>query len=821
MHVSRGATAAAGALADLHISACQHSNEASHLPQNSLHCLVLQVRGDAEVDLMLCSDPTCTVMVDLVKVQKPGEPGPEHWLMASSGITPTSFRTATGTAANLLRGNLEESTSDSSLLASEATTVHEVIWQLDEQAGDVLQNRDLLPSCSKYMVKPGYPKGLARFVPPVVLPIAVDTWLASKPTSPWSVINVGHFMVQDVLTSNLLPTPLRQGCVTLLWPNHSWLHDHGWGKSHPQCAEAYSKVKKSPLNTYCWAPSHDDLTPVMALDSMFPQAQVLHGTEQDIMHILGYNGSEQQSITNETVALVMLYAGDKLNPAAGPVFPKMGPCGSSESDRVARYQLLTDYLQLAGRLSATLTSLDFDWQHTVWHTQLANGCVAPCTQGAMQLYPKLFQDDFNTTFKDGHCGTCTLLHVGTATCAATPISLKQYTVLSSSDPWAARKIAPAGVVTALQKLYAYSTQFTDKFSPWYCVTSEQNDLPYAYGVGDNITYYLTVLMQNVSDPLLYKPVLNPATLDIDRLEARQERMQAASVLANCSWWEETGFGFPADSKRRSNSKAVHARQPTDAMRLASQLGVAWWPAGATPPNLTFGQDTVYGFDMVMHQEVQDAVGRVIFESMRLLEHQVAQKLATTDSTKTWLGAIWDMSVVVVGIVAMATGRRDGEAYIAKWLTWLCLQCIMFSSLGLQSGKGAGGRGVVCAAKVLYCVFVVPLGLIVAPATVLASDLLAREDNPKGRNSDLGWLSSEVISFNEDASYVVVGTIAIRMTTVLDDVALVMLYVNLGLAFLGTLLIAVASYRHWLQSGAASACAAPTPTPTGAGSSQVP
>lgn len=67
-----------------------------------------KVRGDAQVDFMICSDPSCKNMVDLVKVQTPGQPAPEHWYMATSGITAASFQTSMSTAASLRSGDMNE-----------------------------------------------------------------------------------------------------------------------------------------------------------------------------------------------------------------------------------------------------------------------------------------------------------------------------------------------------------------------------------------------------------------------------------------------------------------------------------------------------------------------------------------------------------------------------------------------------------------------------------------------------------------------------------------------------------------------------------------
>lgn len=119
------------------------------------------------------------------------------------------------------------------------------------------------------------------------------------------------------------------------------------------------------------------------------------------------------------------------------------------------------------------------------------------------------------------------------------------------------------------------------------------------------------------------------------------------------------------------------------------------------------------------------------DAARLLDQQVAQELAITDSTKCWLGALWDTSVVILGIVAMACGRADTEGALVQLVAWMCtrLNCLCNRSQvgsGVAPGKSAEGRCslVVVAAKVLYCCVIVPLGLILAPAVVIASEIAA-------------------------------------------------------------------------------------------------
>lgn len=108
-----------------------------------------KVRGDAQVDLMLCSDPSCRVVVDVLRVQRPGRPATKRWVFATSGISTSAFQTGVGTAANLDEGRmqrndnwvpLDQRKEEQKRGNGEVTTVHDVVWPLS--ADTVLPDGD-------------------------------------------------------------------------------------------------------------------------------------------------------------------------------------------------------------------------------------------------------------------------------------------------------------------------------------------------------------------------------------------------------------------------------------------------------------------------------------------------------------------------------------------------------------------------------------------------------------------------------------------------------------------------------------------------------
>jgi hypothetical protein len=98
-----------------------------------------KVKGYAQLDLLLCSDPSCTLLADLVKVEQEGG-GPGRWALATSGIATSTFQTGVGTVAGLGRNRLV-TRSEWILLelelassGSDGTSIQEGVWQTKASA---------------------------------------------------------------------------------------------------------------------------------------------------------------------------------------------------------------------------------------------------------------------------------------------------------------------------------------------------------------------------------------------------------------------------------------------------------------------------------------------------------------------------------------------------------------------------------------------------------------------------------------------------------------------------------------------------------------
>lgn len=164
-----------------------------------------KLRGIAQVDLILCSDPKCTVVVDLVKVQQPraANQPPHPWSMLTSGIQGTSFQMAVSTARGLGDNDLENR-SDWLLPQygkDEGANAYEVVWVASRPNDVVYNNTDCW--------------GSYRYAH--VLPFAAQARLASKDASPWSSMCTGHHKVRELVQPFEAPEAAPQigeGCST-------------------------------------------------------------------------------------------------------------------------------------------------------------------------------------------------------------------------------------------------------------------------------------------------------------------------------------------------------------------------------------------------------------------------------------------------------------------------------------------------------------------------------------------------------------------------------------------------------------------------------
>lgn len=761
-----------------------------------------RIRGEAQVDLLLCSDSNCTVLADVVKVEK-GD-ARSRWSFITSGIATSTFQTSVGTVAGLgtnrlieQRGMLPQELMQGS---DDDTSVFEVVWQA--KAATVVLNDT---SCGSTPMAGYLLQGLLR-KPAHVLPYSAQAVLASVQKAPWQSMLVGHYKVSDaqfptpsgvhqrdkpyvrpsyMWDASANPAdvlgPQRGSCITVIWPNHPWMHEHGWGGSDADCERAFESAAADACV--------NNTLPVAVFDSMFTQAHLLNGA--NVTHTLEqlatewlaanatWGGMGSTGYMNfSSVALLLPYAHSI---ADRVVFPRRMRQGAS--------RLASTYNSMASRFGLTLD------KHMLVSTQRETGCISPCPAKAWSLH--------SVAASEGpvrHCGSCALLNLGSANVAAVPAHAFEvdHTGRTQYDIQGQLRVAQA-----LHSVLFHSVQGDVVTSLPWCglgMVSEGYEVS-REALAGVAGQYLSVLMQNVSSlgdgrfktSEVKGVIINtmPLSLNVGNEESVLLTLHSfvnASIVQNCSFWHSLGIGFVAGPNKRATK-----RPPAS---IAHYSFVTVWPlelVDTHDSSQALVGPGLGGVGAIVDKSLQPAISSLTADAARLLDQQVAQELATTDGTKTWLGALWDMSVVILGIVAMACGRADTEAWMSRQLDRFWDNCGPRNARGRPDGRRFV---VVCLAKVLYCCVVV-LALVMAPAVVIASEVAAREQNVSGSSSKVGWLAVDLlpsdIPMGSNTHYVLVGAVTIRNVALYDQAAQVLLLVNVVLSVLGTLCIWASSY----------------------------
>ena len=179
--------------------------------------------------------------------------------------------------------------------------------------------------------------------------------------------------------------------------------------------------------------------------------------------------------------------------------------------------------------------------------------------------------------------------------------------------------------------------------------------------------------------------------------------------------------------------------------------------------------------------------QIIVDATRLLKVQANQELAVTDSTRSVGGAVLDITITILAIVAMASGHGDIYNWCATLLSKTVNRVRSFGSIcGIGCANGhvvdrgsmEGGRMVRSIAKICTCI-IVCMGLVLAPTYILASEAAAAAGNADGSSSQVGLLAAETTG--GEGPYVVVATVTVRFKAVPDEAARWLEIVNMVLA----------------------------------------
>ena len=241
-------------------------------------------------------------------------------------------------------------------------------------------------------------------------------------------------------------------------------------------------------------------------------------------------------------------------------------------------------------------------------------------------------------------------------------------------------------------------------------------------------------------------------------------INATSDAIDCDKWERLGYGFPHGKVQDAKKSLGPPTRP-----LKEALGEVMSYTLDNPTSLP-----ILSHGLLPANALEDALEEICDGASSLLSTQLAVGLVGADSTKSISGALLDLSVTIVAIIAMANGRKDLVDWLYGW-----------SVKALCGRLPVPTRWVSAFAKVCTCL-IIGLSLIVAPAAALVGELAANKNNPKGDadSTSVGWLSVNTGFGN--GPYYVTAVVTTTLTFQRDEVAFKLVIVNIVLASLGAL-----------------------------------
>jgi len=361
------------------------------------------------------------------------------------------------------------------------------------------------------------------------------------------------------------------------------------------------------------------------------------------------------------------------------------------------------------------TKLDIDRFNT--YMQLASGCGTQHDERCMSSCKTTRDHEDGLLLEVEHCGSCEVFRVGNATFTAiTPLNL-------NDAFWSDLPVLADIIEGPLERLLEYNAVFGSKAAaddvPW-CFQSQRHKLYEFQNTPIWQQHRVSPLWERlgrvddgVKDALAWSYAYNwswdPVSVLVADMTSSNHNQSlqktvemllgGKSIVYNCSMWDKLGVGC---IHKRGKSRAVSRKQTAT---VADAAFTSWRPIYTERDQEAYDQAAkkagffknpvflkpIANFEHTRGDELDVAVASIAQNAARLLDQQVATELATPDSTKTVLGALWDMSVVVLGIVAMACGRADTEKWIEDKLiaTFLCFH-------------GNNGSKAQYVAKVVYC-----------------------------------------------------------------------------------------------------------------------
>lgn len=621
--------------------------------------------------------------------------------------------------------------------------------------------------------------------------------------------------------------PVTAECVIVIFPIHSWMLQHGWGDfADTPCMRRLASVDNASS------------MPICIFDSYFYQSQyfwmptwlgcplrrdVLQSSTFSVIdagYTSDYCDKSQAGLGCYDFRInVSSYQPGKLlrhdnikhmHQAVSDVYAtRFGPqnvlvrttfdssvSGIASQEFVPWREKQMDAFQGLGHYGTTLMCASGVYANTMLKqpcevvTQAEAGCFMDCNHSWL-----------DTEMRDAcvvsvwyDCGGCTALQVGGASVAA-------WELITTGSILHPRAEAIPNADRLLQLTEA--AQWDSNTIPW-CIDFDlgtgkhapmdaeilskvPQDMVDALGVSEAYQHSITCSIGGEVDRCsqVMKPGLRPVYLELISNHSTEFRP------TQCDIWDKLKIGFAGDSgEANRKSKGPQATHPPLWDLLRVKLHNLSSDAACLPGVSRGGQCfTPFAGHGQLHPSVlNQAVDTVVRDAQTLLKARALSELATMDTTKTWSGALVDMSIIFVAIIAVASGLHG----LVEWVNEQCNKLPPTKPLpGRITARCSAEFRRWCdnhtanqfAATGLSCVLVC-LGLMTAPIVTAVGEQMARDSNADGKSSDLAWLAVDTGSGK--GPYVVLAAVSVTLIAEYDRAAVVLTWINLGMAFVATL-----------------------------------
>lgn len=248
------------------------------------------------------------------------------------------------------------------------------------------------------------------------------------------------------------------------------------------------------------------------------------------------------------------------------------------------------------------------------------------------------------------------------------------------------------------------------------------------------------------------------------------------VSGNCTMWHNLGLDLV---------RPLKAKQGPASGQLDELLEAVW----VKLTNATLDKEQlVNGGGWLTVDGLEKGIVEVLQQVYQAANRLASQDLSSADSTRSTTGAVLDSTVLLVAVFATAASYKDMLGLAVK------AQCKLLSIP--QAGGASPPIWALLLAKLLTSA-VIGATLVLSPLLVLLSEQSARDGNPKGDESKVGWIS--VNTGMGTGPYTLVAAISVNTRANYDPTAYSIVVANLVLACVGAAWLAALVWQDDLKT----------------------